>query len=330
MQNIVSEPSQQSLSLSSSTSVLAPSPLVVSNTSPSNTFDELSEEYLLDTLLVDEDEYEYIYLDEDGEEVVDRKEDEEGVANASLNANESSNAAEVIQAKKKKYIRRRKKRFFPVYRVVKSDIRRNYLTMYINVMNSHDINLVASFLNTFTTPNIQYYSNFLPGASQTVNSEKTVGGLVEYTGRMQRLAYIKGMFELVPDFIYRMTDPVIRTWSQSKRCQVECDLEVYGTIVHMITLKQLAAKAGKTATAVSKEQKKQQKSASTSGSSAAAGAAPINPYTIAPQSAKNMNVLDLNNKATSPPSQGVDAYLKCRLVFHVNEDKLIDFQEIRG
>jgi len=43
----------------------------------------------------------------------------------------------------------------PQLRILKRDIRRRYMEMYSNVLNSHDINLYSRFLHEFCTPNCQ-------------------------------------------------------------------------------------------------------------------------------------------------------------------------------
>ncbi len=48
--------------------------------------------------------------------------------------------------------------FIPSIRILKRDIRRKYVQMISNVMNSHDVSLFSSFIDEFYHPNFLYFS----------------------------------------------------------------------------------------------------------------------------------------------------------------------------
>ena len=101
---------------------------------------------------------------------------------------------------------------FPKPRVVYSDIRRSYATMFMNAMNSHDFPLLFGFLDTFCIPSACYASTkatvFKP-ARTSVES-----GLFE----MGRKLYAR--MQCAPDTVSRLEDTQIISYSGTKSIKI--------------------------------------------------------------------------------------------------------------
>eukprot|EP00981_Chlorochromonas_danica_P009011 scaffold2421_cov171-Ochromonas_danica.AAC.1 len=102
---------------------------------------------------------------------------------------------------KRRRFRKPRPRVSPFPRILKRDIRRDYSTMYINVINSADSGLVTSFLETFCVDKcrmVDYYKpeENLPGKVPVLELTK----LADITKRMQL------QLSAAPDCVIRLQD----------------------------------------------------------------------------------------------------------------------------
>lgn len=92
----------------------------------------------------------------------------------------------------------------PLPRILKSDIRRSYATMYINVMNSGDFPLVFGFFDTFCTPT---FTNVISRSFKINGEIKTF--TVQRNGLLECIIYWYYNMYSVPDATMYLTDAVI-------------------------------------------------------------------------------------------------------------------------
>ena len=137
---------------------------------------------------------------------------------------------------KQKRLRFRTKIYAP-RRVLKADIRRQYLQMLGNCLNSYDLILIRRFLETFAHQNhFQYHGIVSLGkfsGTYNANLNMLLCGFEAYLwmlGAMQRLS---------PDRIVQYSDIKIRTFANSACCQLEAHSIIKGSVCYNIPLHSL-------------------------------------------------------------------------------------------
>jgi hypothetical protein len=94
--------------------------------------------------------------------------------------------------------------FIPSLRIVKRDIRRKYGEMMMNVMNSHDISFLSSFVCDFCNPSMEMLDSGAPDAIyEEYHWPRQAQGFITL------LSAMKMSFEVFPDSIFRMKDYMI-------------------------------------------------------------------------------------------------------------------------
>jgi hypothetical protein len=94
--------------------------------------------------------------------------------------------------------------FIPSLRIVKRDIRRGYGAMMMNVMNSHDINFLSSFVCDFCNPSMEMSDSGAPDAIyDEYHWPRQAHGFITL------LSAMKMSFEVFPDSIFRLKDYMI-------------------------------------------------------------------------------------------------------------------------
>lgn len=130
---------------------------------------------------------------------------------------------------KSKRIYIRKKTYFPVYRVVKSDLRRKYGIMLNNSINSGEMSLLRAFLNEYTTPDFFYHASVDDAEQQA--GMPMLPSTFKFGSHEHYLMYIAGIRNTLPDFISKIDNIQLRTQNCNEKCQLEYDLSFHGTIV---------------------------------------------------------------------------------------------------
>lgn len=139
---------------------------------------------------------------------------------------------------KKKRIRKKRVRKIPyIPRVVKHDVRRFYSKMIANVLNSHDIPLLNSFLETYahrelvfkqTRLNVDFEQLTLSCHGDKENPHFSLVGiqpLVEYEAIVHQLN---------PDQAISITETAIKTRSDSEKSEIVCRIDVSFTRLYDI------------------------------------------------------------------------------------------------
>lgn len=134
---------------------------------------------------------------------------------------------------KKKRIRKKRARKIPyIPRIVKHDVRRFYSRMIANVLNSHDISLLSSFLETYahrdmtfqqSSPNIDYDMKKFSYYCEEGPSQLSIVGIQPF------IAYDAIVRQLLPDQAISITESSIKTRSNSEKSEIICRIDVQFT-----------------------------------------------------------------------------------------------------
>lgn len=119
--------------------------------------------------------------------------------------------------------RRRRHLVSPFPRILKSDIRRIMSNMYANVLNSTDINLIASFYNQFCVSScrsIDYANSPIIPQKVTVKRLDGVQSMVERLGQL---------LPQIPDFIFQLNRSYIQQELDKPGSTVVMEVQVKGT-----------------------------------------------------------------------------------------------------
>ena len=132
-----------------------------------------------------------------------------------------------------------------VPRILKSDIRRQYARMFTNVMNSHDHELMQSFLRRYGSKDLRMDKFMAPGALCDNKEEVTIVNPttprkknscdVTLYGVEHISLYWFMMNIMTPDQIFSIDDIKIRTKPDSMACTVTCKYSVRGTFLLDVT-----------------------------------------------------------------------------------------------
>lgn len=160
---------------------------------------------------------------EDVEDMVEDNEDNEDIHETDINK---------INEKKRKYINRSKesnerrnqrRRVNPFPRVLKRDVRRNYMNMYANVMNSCDKDLLSKYLN-------QYYSPDCMFTKATCISEDSVPSTIyQATGRNVIRDFLSLCMENSPDLLLELSNTQLRVNNKTNQTLIVSKYKVKGT-----------------------------------------------------------------------------------------------------
>ena len=139
-------------------------------------------------------------------------------------------------------VRRRKpkriKRYIPAPRVIKADIRRKYNQMFGNCLNSYNLDLLNSFLDTFSTKDFTY-NYYFKYANQPQASLANLTCNLELKGPKAFLWFIGGVQNLTPDRVVTYSDIKIHTFSNSAKSFIEATFEIEGNVLYNVKLPQL-------------------------------------------------------------------------------------------
>lgn len=134
-----------------------------------------------------------------------------------------------IRRPRKKYERKIKPRL-PLFRVLKSDIRRSYTHMLVNTFNSLDIVLYRSFLLTYCIERPVLHSYVAPPEEflQYVNAPPSTAKVV---GLDANIAFMEMTYVNNPDYAMIIEEPTFITKRGSAECQLVCDCTVRATFM---------------------------------------------------------------------------------------------------
>lgn len=124
-----------------------------------------------------------------------------------------------------------------VPRVVKSDIRRLYAQMFVNILNSQDINLLRSFLRTYASKSITL---------STVCSCGKNPFSANLRGRDLITCLSAAQFQVSPDRIHAIDNVQIISNSANRECKIRCNVSSTFTILFTITLENIIEQITKT------------------------------------------------------------------------------------
>jgi hypothetical protein len=117
-----------------------------------------------------------------------------------------------------------KKRRLRIPRLVKSDTRRKYLTMFTNVFNSYDPSLMISFFRKFCSDDVLFEKRDLSGIEPYMRLQ----------GRDMVELFGAALFYLSPDQVIRMGDIQLVTNFEEKYYEMTTNVTVNGTLVYDI------------------------------------------------------------------------------------------------
>lgn len=167
-------------------------------------FDSLDFEALLDDLAGGEEQSSYSSTDESRETV-----------------NKSDNCV-VLSADSTASKDRPLFSFFSKPKILRSDIRRSYMEMLANVLNSGDFPLTYGFLDTYCAPNFEEYAiNYNPITNQP------------YFDRFQGAATVAKMFcatyRMSPDAVFSIADTKVYLSSNTAKCKIVATFSIRAT-----------------------------------------------------------------------------------------------------
>lgn len=141
--------------------------------------------------------------------------------------------------------------YVPSPRVLKTDLRRKYVTMLENVMNQGDFNFMHSFFETFAKPNVMYRGQIndpsiinlqqIPAIHHQISSQ--IDCNVSITGLDPYFWYFATVQCMSPDITSRLEEVHIHTYAGIKRTQIECNFIHRCTLVYNIQMESLAQEA---------------------------------------------------------------------------------------
>ena len=111
--------------------------------------------------------------------------------------------------------------------------------MFCNSINSGDIALFYSFLNTYTLPSL-CCKFFISSKTKTTPRLRNLYGTFETQGHLTTAFFVFGVQQFAPDFVVRHNNTFIRTWNTSEKCELQCNLPLKGTILFDLPVKQIA------------------------------------------------------------------------------------------
>lgn len=107
-------------------------------------------------------------------------------------------------------LRIRKKTYFPVYRVLKADLSRQYATMLNNCINSGSYHLLSSFASHYMTSDMRYEA-FVKPFQVDIPGIPCLPPWIQFSNRQHYLLYCAGIVNTLPDFTAKMSNIQIRT-----------------------------------------------------------------------------------------------------------------------
>lgn len=120
--------------------------------------------------------------------------------------------------------RNQRRRIHPFPRILKRDIRREYINMYANVMNSADCTLMARYVNRFFHPNVIFSKTEFKYFSKDNKS-------IIYEARGKQIIYNYFVLRVTnsPDFIIKMHDTQLRVDPKTNCSVITSHFTVHGT-----------------------------------------------------------------------------------------------------
>ncbi len=119
----------------------------------------------------------------------------------------------------------------PIPRILKSDIRRKFVSMYENVMNSYNYHLISSYFQRFFVPDVRFEKKDIftsPLKSSTI-----------LEGVQPVLSFFLLLLQICPDKITRVSEIQLKQSSDDiDRTEVACKFNVTNTAVYQMTVPQ--------------------------------------------------------------------------------------------
>lgn len=117
--------------------------------------------------------------------------------------------------------------YAPSLRILKSDIRRSYMAMYFNVMNSANPQLILSYFKKFYRPDCQWIvnlaDNFYPNHIKSIGIENILVSFAD-------------IFDRMPDFLMHSSDVSIFVSYDTSKSHIVCKCKVSGTKMYTLSV----------------------------------------------------------------------------------------------
>jgi hypothetical protein len=119
---------------------------------------------------------------------------------------------------------------FPLPKIMKNDIRRYFARMFMNTINSAELNKIQSYFQTFMVGPCKFIAEHQASANLHLPDRMVTAGpwLISH--------YVLGCFVQYPDLVLRLKNSRIVTSSGSPGSKIVMDLEVQGTKIHDLEL----------------------------------------------------------------------------------------------
>lgn len=131
---------------------------------------------------------------------------------------------ELKRIKFNEYRKRYRRRFNPIPRIPKHDIKREIPMMYINTLNSFDLNLMDQFLERYCTKDCSFamdVKQLSPIPSRKIS--------IHVYGKLQRQQHFKLIIEKFPDLIIQIQNINIKQRSDTNETQIVSQYYSSGT-----------------------------------------------------------------------------------------------------
>lgn len=125
----------------------------------------------------------------------------------------------------------------PFQRILKRDIRRTYPQMYLNVINSGDIELALAYFQRFYDQNCQ----MLRLVQANDQGSLTVSDVTQITGLYMIFLHFASLMESIPDLICQWKDAYIRQHANSQCSEVVLELTWKGTKFFQLDINEMKA-----------------------------------------------------------------------------------------
>jgi len=138
----------------------------------------------------------------------------------------------VFKSKMKKVPKKLRLRMYAkeihIPKILKSDIRNSYPSMFANILNSGEFPLVFGFLDTFLVPTIK--QSYVKTITDTTNEVSFMRG--EQAGKFELSKYWCNYIRMGPDMVFHLRNPRIHSHSKTNCVQIVSDFTVEGTKIY--------------------------------------------------------------------------------------------------
>ena len=154
----------------------------------------------------------------------------------------NSDCEDIAIAKPVKKIRNQYRIVPRAMHVLRQDSRRQYMTMFVNVMNSYDDSLTKAFVKKFASRSIFFVGdlNSVAMRQAKVLQLPTLTPRVVVRGMANVAGFLTATWKMTPDRVIRMENVQLKTFSNSECCELTASLILTGTYLYVVTAPSLA------------------------------------------------------------------------------------------